>query len=468
MSADHDSVNAHNNTASQPGHWQGASATRQTSDERSGFRPRFASIALVVLFIVSGMFAAFAGGMVFERVVVGEDEIEPAQTTTNSDALDTFASAWEVVTDRYVDEDAIDEERMLTAAIEGMLATLGDEGHTRYLTAEETRMDREAAQGSYVGIGVLVETTENNEYVVVTPFEGSPAFEAGIAPGDVIVAVDGRDVAAQTLQEVIAQIRGEEGTVVEVTFRRPGVTERITHSLTRSRITISSVSWTMLDDGIALLRLSQFTNGSGDDLARALQEARNAGAEGVVLDLRHNPGGFIREAMKIASMFVPDESVVYISETRDGGRVEHRAERGDVHIGDIPFVVLINRGSASSSEIVSGAIKAAEVSTVIGEVTVGTGTVLNQFELGDGSTIWLGVELWLTPEGDMIRSHGVRPDVLVSLKEGQRPFSVHPHENGDVPDDLDDYQLEYAIRVLLANEAGSKNPHVGGSPSRMP
>jgi carboxyl-terminal processing protease len=468
MSTDHDSVNTPHNTANAAEHWaQTSGSTDAESRKRKGYRPGFASIAIVILVVFSGMFAAFAGGMVFERAVAGPNDTVPVGNTSNSEALDVFARAWEVVTERYVDEDAIDEDQMLNAAIEGMLDTLGDEGHTRYLTAEETRMDRESSQGSYVGIGVLVETNEDGEYVVVTPFEGSPAMEAGVQPGDVIVAVNGRDVADQTLQEVIAQIRGEEGSSVEVSFRRPGEPDRMTHTLIRSRIEISSVSWVMLDNNIALLRLAQFTSGAGDDLAEALREAKAAGAEGVVLDLRHNPGGFIREAMKVASMFVPDDSVVYISETRDGGQVEHRAERGSVHIGDTPFVVLINRGSASSSEIVSGAIKAAEVSTVIGEVTVGTGTVLNQFELGDGSTIWLGVELWLTPEGEMIRSQGIRPDVLVSLEEGQRPFSVHPQENGEVPDDLDDNQLEYAIRVLLAGEAGSTNPHVDGAPSRM-
>lgn len=463
MSAEHDSVNTPASRVSPAGDW------RQPAEraERRTSKPKLASIALIVLFAFSGMFAAFAGGMVFERAVAGPPA-EVAVQGAAQPAPDAFDRAWEVVSAEYVDESAINEDQMLTGAIEGMLATLGDEGHTRYLTAEETQMDRESSSGSYVGIGVLVETTENEEYVVVTPFEGSPAFEAGVQPGDIIVAVAGQEVAEQTLQEVIAQIRGPEGSTVEVTFERPGQEERITHTLTRSQITVSSVSWTMLENKIAILRLSQFTSGAGDDLALALEEARAAGAESVVLDLRHNPGGFIREAMQVASMFVPDDSVVYISETRDGGRVEHRSEQGATHIGDTPFVVLINQGSASSSEIVSGAIKAAGVSTVIGEVTVGTGTVLHQFELGDGSTIWLGVELWLTPEGNLIKGRGIRPDVIVSLNAEQRPFSVHPSQNGVSTQELNDRQLEYATRVLRSGEAGSKNPSTGAPPSRSP
>lgn len=459
MSADHDSVNTPSTRVSPTGEWRQPAARA----ERGTGRPKLAAIALVVLFVFSGMFAAFAGGMVFERAVSGPPVQAAAQPATEA-APDSFDRAWEVVTDEYVDENAINQAQMLTGAIEGMLATLGDEGHTRYLTAQETQMDRESSSGSYVGIGVLVEANENQQYVVVTPFEGSPAFEADVRPGDVIVAVEGQEVAEQTLEEVITQIRGPEGSTVEVSFERPGEEERITHTLTRSRITVSSVSWTMLENNIAVLRLSQFTSGAGDDLARALEEAQTAGAEGIVLDLRHNPGGFIREAIQVASMFVPDDSVVYISETRDGGQVEHRSERGDIHIGETPFVVLINQGSASSSEIVSGAIKASDTSTVIGEVTVGTGTVLHQFDLGDGSTIWLGVELWLTPEGDLIKGRGIRPDVIVSLDEEQQPFSVHPSQNGVATDELNDRQLEYAVRVLLSDEAGSKNPGAGESP----
>ncbi len=465
MSADDHSRNRPDAQRSPEPTWVQPEQVRQ-EQPRSG-TPRLASIALVVLFVFSGMFAAFAGGMIFERSVVAQDPEEVPAAQIQVEPVDTFSRAWQVVMDYYVDEPAIDEQQMLNSAIDAMLATLGDEGHTRYLTAEQTAQDRESSQGSYVGIGIQVEQTDDNEYRVVTPFEGSPAYDAGVMPGDVIVAVNGIEVANQTLQDVINQIRGIEGTSVEVTFRQASTGELVTHSLVRSRITISSVQWMMLDNNIALLRLSQFTSGSGDDLARALNDAKRAGAEGVVLDLRNNPGGYVVEAMQIASMFVPDESVVFISQTRDGGRVEHLSERESIHIDDLPFVVLINQGSASSSEIVSGAISASGVSTVIGEVTSGTGTILNQFELGDGSTIWLGVELWLTPEGDMIRDDGIRPDVIVSLREGQLPFSIPPnHAESPVPE-LNDSQLEYAIRLLLNGEAGASISSPGWPISRM-
>lgn len=444
-------------------------APQATERPKSG-TPKLASIALVVLFVVSGMFAAFAGGMIFERSVTPQIPPPGQEAPDDADAQDptaTFARAWQVVIDHYVDEPAIDEELMLTSAIQAMLATLGDEGHTRFMTAEQTAQDRENIGGSYVGIGILVEETDEGEYRVVTPFEGSPAFEAGILPGDVITAVDGVPVSEQTLQQVIGQIRGIEGTQVDVTFRLARSGEEVTFQLIRSRITISSVNWVMLDNNIAILRLSQFTTGSGDDMARALREIQAAGAESLVLDLRNNPGGFIVEAMQVASMFVPDDSVVFISQTRDGGQVARRSNRQATHIGDMPFVVLINEGSASSSEIVSGAIRSARVSTIVGETTSGTGTILNQFELGDGSTIWLGVELWLTPEGDMIREDGIRPDVVISMRDGQIPFRVQGNGGDESGAEINDAQLEYAIRVLMAGQAGSPRPNLGDPISRM-
>ncbi len=150
----------------------------------------------------------------------------------------------------------------------------------------------------------------------------------------------------------------------------------------------------MLDNDIALLKLTQFSERSGDDLSKALNEAESEGAQGVVLDLRGNPGGLVREAISVASLFVPNDAPIYISQTRDGGEETHRADQGSVYIGDLPLVVLVDGNTASASEIVSGSIQAeSDNATIIGERTVGTGTVLRRFDLGDGSSIWLGVEL---------------------------------------------------------------------------
>lgn len=403
---------------------------------------RVAIGALILVFACTGMFAAFGAGMLFQRDVIADDD------PSNPSHIEVFETAWSVVEDNYVEADAINEDRMLEGAIEGMLATLGDEGHTRFLTAAETERDRQDSRGVYFGVGVEVEQTDDGLMVVRT-FPNSPAQEAGLQPGDIFIAVEGEDITAKDQEYVVSRIRGPEGTQVEVTILRPETGEQFTHRLERREIQVSAVLWTMLEGNVALLKLDQFSSRAGDDLANALREAQEQGAQSVILDLRGNPGGYISEAVQVASMFVPEDATIFISETRDGGQEVHKATKPDVHIGDMPLVVLINHGTASAAEIVSGAIKAAGTGTVIGETTVGTGTVLRQFELGDGSTIWLGIELWLTPDGQLIRGAGIEPEIPVSLAEDQRPFFPNP-QDPEQPrtEDLDDAQLEYALDLL--------------------
>jgi carboxyl-terminal processing protease len=392
---------------------------------------------------VGALVVSFGAGMVFQREVVADENGDAVEATV------PLYRAWDIVLENYVEESAINQDRMLEGAIEGMLSTLGDEGHTRYLTAEETEIDRQHSRGVYYGVGIQVREEEDEGLVVTRTFPGSAAEEEGVAPGDIVIAVNGEDVTAMPIDDIILLIRGPEGTRVTISVARPSTSEELEFDLERREIEVSAVSWKMLEDNVALLRLEQFSTRSGDDLARALSDAQAEGAEAVVLDLRGNPGGLVREAKRVASMFIPDDAPIYISRTRDGGEETHRAELEDAHIGDIPMVVLIDHSSASASEIVSGAIKAQDGSaTVIGETTVGTGTVLRQYDLGDGSTIWLGVELWLTPEGQMIRDEGVTPDIVVPLAEGQQPYFPTADQPAPPASELNDDQLEYALDLL--------------------
>jgi carboxyl-terminal processing protease len=412
------------------------------------------------------MFFSFAGGMLFHRYVIAPDaNAQGAQNSSSGQLPPQIERAWDAVRENYVDASAIDDQRMLEGAIDGMLQTLKDEGHTRYMTPEEAQANAEDLSGEYVGVGIQVEDSDGG-IVVVTPIDNSPAMEAGIRPGDLIVSLDGVDISDRTVNEVINDIRGQEGTQVTLGIRRSGEDQPLTFTLTRRRIELSPVTWVMLEGDIANIRLSQFSEGAGDHLQAALREAQAAGATGVVLDLRNNPGGFIHEALQIGSTFVPEGSTIFITQVRDGAQTRQLAEPQETHIGDMPLVVLINEGSASSSEIVAGAIKANNPNaTVIGETTFGTGTVLSHFDLGDGHALWLGTELWLTPEGKMIKEYGIRPDVLVGLPEGQSPFipvdNVVPE-----PGSIEDYQLEWAINVIQSGQAGEENPQFGGPPSR--
>ncbi|HYI15628.1 MAG TPA: S41 family peptidase [Thermomicrobiales bacterium] len=438
------------------GQWETATATRPVPQTMS----RTAQRIIVGLVVVSFVFLAFAGGMVFQRFVVADD----AEASTGG-APETFDTAWDLVLSRYVDPTAIDEDAMLEAAIDGMLQTLQDEGHTRFMTAEESQSDRENLQGEYVGVGIQV-NQRDDDIVVVAPIDHSPAQEAGIMAGDVLISIDGVNVVGQSVDEVVNQVRGEEGSQVTLAFTREGEPSPISFTVTRRKIDVSSVAWTMLDDDIALIRLTQFSSGAGDDLAQALGEAKADGAQSVVLDLRNNPGGYISEAIQIGSTFVPEGETIFITQVRDGSQEKHPATAQSQHIGDLPLVVLINEGSASSSEIVSGAIKANNPNaTVIGETTFGTGTVLSNFGLDDGSSLLLGTELWLTPEGKLIKNQGIRPDVVVGLPDGQFPFTPVDNADNDVTE-INDYQLEWATHVLQSGQAGDPHPTKGMPPTR--
>lgn len=442
--------------SAQPGQWGAATAVRPTPQPMSATTQR----VVLGLVVFSFVFLAFAGGMLFQRFVISDD----VEASTGG-APDTFDNAWDLVQSRYVDQNAIDDEAMLEAAIDGMLETLKDEGHTRYLTAEEAQAETESLQGEYVGVGIQV-NQRDDDIVVVAPIDHSPAQEAGVMAGDVLISVDGVDITGQSVDQVVGQVRGEEGSQVTLRFLREGEEAPLTFTLTRRKIDVSSVAWTMLDGDIALIRLTQFSAGAGNDMALALEEAKAANAQAVILDLRNNPGGYISDAIQIGSMFVPEGETIFVTQVRDGSQEPHVATPQPQHIGDLPLVVLINEGSASSSEIVSGAVKANNPNaSVIGETTFGTGTVLSNFGLGDGSSLLLGTELWLTPEGKLIKNQGIRPDVVVGLPEGQFPFTPIDNAENDISQ-IEDYQLEWAVHVIESGQAGDDNPTMGMPPTR--
>ncbi|MDQ3862854.1 MAG: S41 family peptidase, partial [Actinomycetota bacterium] len=357
-----------------------------------------------------------------------------------------YAQALDIVRDDYVDQGAVDPEKQTYAAIEGMLDSLGDEGHTRFLTPEEREQNREGLSGTYVGIGVQLEDKED-EVLVAAPIEGSPAEEAGVESGDVVVAVNGESVRGEDISEVVQKVKGPEGSRVRLTVLRDG--EERVFDLERAEIQVPVVSWTLVPGtDVADVRLASFSNDSAKEVREAFEEARVAGARRFILDLRSNPGGRLDQAVEIAGDFLQPGSVVYIRKDASGEREEIKVEGGAEPI-DAPLVVLVNGGSASSSEILAGALRDNDRATVIGETTFGTGTVLSEFTLKDGSAILLGVAEWLTPNGDFIRETGIVPDVKVALDEGDEPLT--PSEIRDLPEEeilKSDAQLARALNEL--------------------
>ena len=375
------------------------------------------------MLVLAVLLAATALGSFY----LGRSQSPASLGEEDRESLALYAEALDTVRDDYVDQQALDPEKQTYGAIEGMLDTLGDKGHTRFLTPEERAQNEEGLSGTYVGIGVQLEA-EGDEVVVATPIEGSPADRAGIRSGDVLMAVNGESVRGEDISEIVERVKGPEGTAVRLTVLR-GEEER-KFDLERAEIKSPVVSWALIEGtDVAHVFLSSFSDESARELRGAFEEARSAGARRFVLDLRNNPGGRLDQAVEMAGYFLEPGSVAYVRKEASDGREEVEVE-GEPGLTDAPLAVLINEGSASSSEILAGALRDNGRATVIGETTFGTGTVLSEFVLKDGSSILLGVAEWLTPKGDFIRETGIAPDVEVKLGEGAEPLA--PQEVRDL------------------------------------
>ena len=378
--------------------------------------------------------------------MVGRSQSPATLDEKDRESLALYAEALDTVRNNYVDQKDIDPKKETYGAIRGMLETLGDGGHTRFLTPAEREQNDLSLSGTYVGIGVQLEE-KNGEVVVAAPIDGSPAEEAGISSDDVLLAVDGKSVRGDEVSEVVEKVKGPEGTSVELTVRHEG--ERRTYDLKRAEIDSPVASWAMIPGtNVALVLLSSFSDNSAQELQNAFEEAQASGARRFILDLRNNPGGRLDQAVEMAGYFLEPESIIYIRKDASGEREEITVE-GDPESTDAPLAVLVDGGSASSAEILAGALRDNDRAPVVGETTFGTGTVLSEFVLRDGSSILLGVAEWLTPDGDFIRNTGITPNVKVSLSEGTEPLTPDDARDLSRQDILEkDAQLRTAYEKL--------------------
>lgn len=381
--------------------------------------------------------------------------------------FDLFWQALDVIEKNFVGRADVDPKQLTYGAIRGMVEALGDTGHSVFLTPDEAQAEQNALDQNVVGIGVLL-GQRDNQTIVASVVPGSPAQQAGLKAGDIIAAVDGQDVTGLAPDELAAKVRGDAGTSVTVTVQRPSTGERLDFTIVRQQIKFPSVSWTMVPGtSIGLLRMSQFAAGSADELQAARDAAIAGGASSLILDLRGNPGGYVDQAVKATSEFLHGETV-YVRETADGQKIAVATD-DSVSSTDLPLVLLIDKNTASSAEIMSGAIKSAGRAPLVGETTFGTGTVLLPFTLSDGSVVRLAVERWLTPDGDLIFGKGITPTDPVTL--GPNDVPVEPDELSSVaPENLatiTDTQLLLAID-LAGGPAYSPPPGLSSLPPTVP
>ncbi len=405
---------------------------------------RALALAIMVFLVVLLVAGAFTGGVAAERAGLFRSP-EAVASAPEVPAFKVFWEAWDLVKRHYVNQDAVDDTGLTYGAIRGMLDSLGDEGHTRFLSPAELRAEEEALAGRFEGIGAHL-TLRDGRPTILAPIPGSPAQQAGLRAGDVIVAVDGKEVADLRVDEIARLVRGPAGTQVTVSIIHPGDTAITNITVVRAKIDVPNVSWTMVPGTtVAHVLLSQFAERATQDLVKALAEARERGATAVILDLRNNPGGLRDEAIGVTSQFLTTGNVL-VEVDAQGERTEHPVRPGAT-APTIPLVVLVNEGTASSAEITAGALQDHRRATVVGVPTAGTGTVLSIFNLSDGSAIFLGTRAWLTPNGREIWHRGITPDVTVTLPPGALPV-LPLEEERLTPEQLRDRQDAQLLRAL--------------------
>jgi carboxyl-terminal processing protease len=352
-----------------------------------------------------------------------------------------LAAVLERVKHDYVNP--VDDHQLLQAAIRGMVASL--DPYSAYLDGDEYDEVKISSSGRYSGVGIEL-SIEDEQVVVIAPFDGSPAAQAGIRSGDIIVTIDGIPVNTNTLADTIGRMRGAEGTSVKIGIMREGNPEPMVFTLKRSRVDLHSVRGEMLEPGLAYLRISQFSETTGDDLNATLKDLRKhngAPLKGLVLDLRDNPGGVLEAAVAVADAFLDSGVIVTAKGRTPDSKFEMDATPGDV-LNGAPIVVLVNGGSASAAEIVAGALKDQHRAKLMGRTTFGKGSVQTIIPLSDDRAVKLTTSLYYTPSGVSINHTGIAPDI--ELERDSKPPATPAPEGG--PLQQRDAEVKRALEEL--------------------
>lgn len=384
----------------------------------------------------------------FSNAIVHADPPETAMAPYAQ--LETFARVLSYIEQSYVDE--VDEEELLYGAIKGMVDQL--DPHSNFLTPDELAAMHADTRGEYVGVGLELDSS-GEEVIVVAPIVGGPAVEAGIEAGDVIVEVDGVSVAGTDVHDVVNQLRGEQGDEVELLIRRGDEEsgyEWLTFSVIRDVIRLTAVEAELLAPGFGLISVSSFQLGVSDDLQAsidALEVENDDELEGLILDLRNNPGGLLSEAVNMSDLFL-DDGIVVSTEGRDPEEnVTHHSYDGTTRY-DGPVVVLVNGGTASASEIVAGALQDRDRGVLIGSTTFGKGTVQSIIDFHDGSGLKLTVARYFTPNHRSIHGDGISPDTEVGAGTTRPGETIDPTEDGRTFEPIIDNQILAALDQLRA------------------
>ena len=404
-------------------------------------------------FIVGHLMPATSPLPVLSDLFPSSPAVQPEQEAATPTELQTlfapFWEAWNIVHEQYV-EQPLDDEKLMQGAIRGMMESLGDE-QTFYMEPQVYENETSSLQGQYEGIGAYVDT-DGDYLTIVSPIEGSPAEQAGLLPGDKVIAIDGEDMTGVAPEEARLKVLGPEGTRVTLTVVRDGEPEPLEFTITRAQIKIRSAEGKMLENNIGYVDINTFGQRTTQELSATLDDLLKQNPRGLIIDLRNNPGGYLSTSVEVASEFIEDGVILY-EEYGDGRRESHEALGGG-QATNIPLVVLINEGSASASEILAGALQDYERATLVGMQSFGKGSVQNWVPLSNNQgAARVTIARWLTPDERLIDHIGLMPDIVVEMT---------PEDFGSEHDP----QLDVATETLLAMLEG--NPIPTSQPTSIP
>lgn len=408
---------------------------------------------MLVGVLVSALFFSimFAGYVKSNSIQSAEGSNGSTNITTKSDSdgslmskeVRSKISRIKSIIDTYYLND-IDEEKMVEGMYKGLVSSLEDP-YSVYYTKDEFNALMESSSGSYCGIGAYVsQDVKTGVITIVKPFEGGPAYEAGVLPGDIIYKVQGEEATGKDLSEIVSRMKGEEGTKVDIEIIRESESEPIKLTIERRTVEVPTISYEMLDNKVGYIQIAEFDEVTGPQFRSAITDLDEQGMKGLVIDLRNNPGGLLDTVCDMLDRMLPEGLIVY-TEDKNGTRTEEVKSTAAESFNK-PLVVMINGNSASASEVFAGAIQDYGVGTILGTTSFGKGIVQSVIPLSDGSGVKVTVSKYYTPKGRNIHEIGIEPDVVVELNDKLKTKVTI--------DKSEDNQLQEAIKII--NEKSSK------------
>lgn len=387
---------------------------------------------IAMLIIITALISSIITAVIVSEKITSSSSVKSIAEGDGTTGIETaLASIRTILEDEYIGE--LDDEQMLEMAIKGYVAGVGDE-YTVYYTPEEMSEEYDTAMGNYVGIGIyMIVNYEEGTITVVEPMEDSPALEAGLKEGDLIVKVDGEVITPDNVSEMSNKIKGEEGTIVKLGIKRDE--EEFEVEVERRRIEVSHIESRMIEDNIAYIQILDFDGGVAKEFKENYEDLKSKGAKSLIIDIRGNGGGVVDEAIDILEMICDKGSTLLIETDKDGNETITKSE--EEPIIDMPIVVLVNENSASASEIFAGALKDYNKATIIGTQTYGKGVIQTLMRLSDGSGLKTTTEEYCTPNRNKINKVGIEPNIIVELPDDIEELT---EEN--------DTQLQRAIEEL--------------------